>query len=207
MNTRLLPESSTCSPLWALALFAGFCAPTEAAYLTRQLTSSTDKVEDHIRISGSRAVWQRKFSTNYEIYAYDGSSVLQLTNNGTDDSEPEISGNRLVYLNGTDVVAYHFDTGATTNLSNDAGWKGDPRIDGDWVYWFEWDAVESNRELVPFPRRPKQAGEPDKARARLTASADEWKVPNMVSSRHHEEAIPQDPVRLSQSERPNPRRL
>ena len=148
MNTRLLPESSTCSPLWALALFAGFCAPTEAAYLTRQLTSSTGKVEDHIRISGSRAVWQRKFSTDYEIYAYDGSRLLQLTNNGTDDSEPEISGNRLVYLNGTDVLAYHFDTGATANLSNDAGWQRDPRIDGDWVYWFEWDAVESNVELI-----------------------------------------------------------
>lgn len=132
----------------ALACFGGLCATTEAAYITRQLTATAGKSEDHIRISGSRAVWQRKFSSDFEIYAYDGSGVLQLTNNGTDDSEPEISGDRVVYLGGPDVMCYDFSTGATTNLSNDAGWQRDPRIDGNWVYWFEWDAAESNVELV-----------------------------------------------------------
>ncbi|MGA0844931.1 MAG: pentapeptide repeat-containing protein [Luteolibacter sp.] len=131
-------------------LLFGITYPADAAYLTRQITSSSGKVEDHIRISGSRVVWQRKFSTDYEIYAYDGSSVLQLTNNGTDDTDPEISGDRVVYLDATDVICYDFSTGTTSNLSNDAGWQMDPRIDGDFVYWIEWDAVDLNRELIRY---------------------------------------------------------
>lgn len=129
-------------------LLFGITHPAGATYLTRQITSSTGKVEEHVRISGSRVVWQRKFSTDYEIYAYDGSSVLQLTNNSTNDTDPEISGNRVVYLDATDVICYDFSTGTTSNLSNDPGWQMDPRIDGDFVYWIEWDAVDSNRELI-----------------------------------------------------------
>lgn len=133
-----------------LALLCCGALPAHATYLTRQVTSSTGKSEDHIRISGSRAVWHRKFSTDFEIYAYNGSSVVQLTNNNTDDSDPEISGDRLVYFNGTDVLCYDFSTAATTNLSNDAGWQRDPRIDGDHVFWFEWDATEANVELIRY---------------------------------------------------------
>ena len=136
------------APIVCGLLACGFAASADAAYLTRQLTTSAGKVEDHLRISGSRAVWQRKFSTDYEIYAYDGANVLQLTNNGTDDTEPEISGDRVVYLDATDVICYDFSTGTTSNLSNDAGWQMDPRIDGDFVYWIEWDAVDLNRELI-----------------------------------------------------------
>lgn len=133
-----------------LALLCSGALPAHATYLTRQVTTSAGKVEDHLRISGSRLVWQRRFSTDFEIYAYNGSTVLQLTNNGTDDSEPEISGDRLVYFNGTDVLCYDFSTAATSNLSNDAGWQRDPRIDGDHVFWFEWDAAEANVELIRY---------------------------------------------------------
>ena len=136
-----------CLMIWPVILFAA-TSDAEGGYLTRQLTTTAGKVEDHIRISGSRAVWQRKFGSDYEIYAYDGANVLQLTNNGTDDTNPEISGDRVVYLDATDVLCYDFATGTTSNLSNDAGWQQDPRIDGDWVYWFEWDAVDLNKELI-----------------------------------------------------------
>jgi hypothetical protein len=62
--------------------------------------------------------------------------------------------------------------------------------------------------LVPFPRRPKQAGEPGRAQARLTASADVPQEPNMVSSGCHEsKIITQSHIRLSKSERTSPRRL
>jgi hypothetical protein len=131
-------------------MLLGGAAPAEAAYLTRQLTTSAGKSEDHIRISGSRAVWQRRFSTDYEIYAYNGSNVVQLTNNATDDTNPEISGDRVVYLDATDVQCHDFSTGHTTNLSNDPGWQRDPRIDGNHVFWFEWDAAEANVELIRY---------------------------------------------------------
>ncbi len=136
--------------LSGLALLLGCPLPADAAYLTRQLTTSVGKSEDHLRISGSRAVWHRRFSTDYEIFAYNGSAVVMLTNNGTDDADPEISGDRVVYNDGTDIRCYHFSTGLTTNLSNDAGWQRDPRIDGDHVFWFEWDAAEANVELVRY---------------------------------------------------------
>lgn len=151
-GTTRRPRGKAVLP-WATALFTALCATADAGYLTRQITTSAGKTEDHLRISGSRMVWHRKFSTDFEIYAYDGASVLQLTNNGTDDSEPEISGDRLVYLNGTDVLCYDFTTGSTSNLTNDSGWQMDPRIDGDFVYWIEWDAVDLNRELVRMDLR------------------------------------------------------
>lgn len=81
------------------------------------------------KISGNNIVWQENDGNDLEIFFYDGSQTIQLTNNDTDDINHEISGSDIVWMgnDGNDNEIYLYDGTTikqiTNNDFNDQGTK------------------------------------------------------------------------------------
>jgi hypothetical protein len=62
-------------------------------------------------VSGSHVVWAGYDGNDYEIFVYDGSHTIQLTDNSWQDYRPHVSGSNVV-------------------------WYGSDGSDGDWEIFF-----------------------------------------------------------------------
>jgi beta propeller repeat protein len=71
-------------------------------------------------LSDSGIVWDAYDGDDTDIFFYDGETVHQLTSNDTDDSDPDISGDVIVWEGRTDsgyhIFQYQISTGTTTPL-------------------------------------------------------------------------------------------
>ena len=85
----------------------------------------TDALRRQLRMSGSRAVWvdTAPGGDDFEIFYFNGATVVQLTNNDYDDVEPAIDGTDVVWtgfpLDPAAGEIFHFDGATTENITND----------------------------------------------------------------------------------------
>jgi serralysin len=63
-------------------------------------------------------------------------TIIQLTNNNTNDEFPQISGNNVVWRH---YGTYFYNGTTTTQLSSNIGWEGSPQISGNNVVWRDFD--------------------------------------------------------------------
>ncbi len=98
------------------------------------------------RIDGTWVVYSDNRTGNYDIYAYDLSTMTEsrITSDSTDENYPQISGSWIVFQknyvdrNGTneiDIYGYDLSTGTTIPICTSKGQQFYPRIDGTLVMW------------------------------------------------------------------------
>ncbi|MEM6612914.1 MAG: cadherin domain-containing protein [Cyanobacteria bacterium P01_C01_bin.72] len=67
--------------------------------------------------SGDNLVWSSYIGDNWEVFYYDGTETIQLTDNNVDDLNPKISGNKVVWNtdgDSSDIFLYDPDVNAYT---------------------------------------------------------------------------------------------
>lgn len=94
--------------------------------IAAQLTSNAiDDVSPQVDSSG-KAVWLASDGSDNEVFLWNGSAVVQLTNNSLNEQSPQIANGVTTWIanDGTDDEIYYNSTGAaagTTQLTNDGG--------------------------------------------------------------------------------------
>ena len=86
-------------------------------------------------------VWSGDDGNDSEIYLYDGSRTIQITDNDTDDYSPQVSGNNVVWSGdeGNDVEIYLYNGSQTIQLTDNDNDDGRPQISGNNVVWDGFD--------------------------------------------------------------------
>ena len=76
-----------------------------------------------------------------EISYYDGSTTVRVTNNSTDDTNPQISGNIVVWqgYDGNDYEIFAYDGATTTQITNNDYDDMSPYVSGTNVVWYGFD--------------------------------------------------------------------
>ena len=95
-------------------------------------------IEKQLVVHGNNAAWIGYDGNDYEIFLYDGSQVIQVTDNDSNDNRVRLYGDKLVWQNGAtqDIKMYTISTGETEHITN----GGDaPDVSATHVAW-----------LVPF---------------------------------------------------------
>lgn len=89
------------------------------------------------KISGNNVVWTDFDGTDLEIYLYNGSTTLQLTNNASHDKLLQISGNNAIWssFDGNDTEIYLYNGSTTLQLTNNTTADRSPQISGNNVVW------------------------------------------------------------------------
>ncbi len=115
----------------------------ESACTITRLTTN-EIVDYYPQISGGQAVWfggAVALFNEFEIFFYDGVSVIQLTTNTTDDHDPRISGGQVVWWGGggsdggSDTEIFFYDGVSIIQLTTNTTSDRDPQIDGGQVVW------------------------------------------------------------------------
>ena len=76
-------------------------------------SSSSARSGSAVDGSGDRLVWSSYVNGNWEIFYYDGTETIQVTDNNIDDLDPKISGDRIVWNTSgatSDIFLYKPDT-------------------------------------------------------------------------------------------------
>ena len=140
------------------------------ASATSAVTNNGDNLTDNnARIWGSQVVWTGFDGNDNEIYLYDGTQVIQLTDNDFEDSNPQIHDGNVTWegYDGSDLEIYYWDGKKTTRLTNNARIDRAPRIHGSDVVWEE--GIRHGLGDLPLSRRranPGDAQRPYRSRPR-----------------------------------------
>ncbi len=89
------PQVSDGQVVWWGGVFNDFQIYLYDGTTVRQL--STGIRNQYPQIDGPNVVWQGYDGHDYEIYLWNGQSVSQLTDDDVDDTNPQISGNHIVW--------------------------------------------------------------------------------------------------------------
>ena len=119
-----------------------------------QITDNTDNNDDNSfqfsvsspQIWGNNVVWFGHGVSDSEIYLYDGTNTIQLTDNNDDDSfpqlwvsSPEIWGNNVVWSSSgvytSDAEIFFYDGTNTIQLTDNNYYESNPKIWGNNVVW------------------------------------------------------------------------
>jgi beta propeller repeat protein len=98
------------------------------------------------KISGNNIIWKRGTNNNYELYLYNGSSTIQLTDkNKNKGRNPQIFDNKVVWehYSDPDNEIYLYDGSNTIPLTNDKIVQRNPQISGNNVVWEDYDTSSS----------------------------------------------------------------
>ncbi|NEQ20539.1 MAG: hypothetical protein F6K28_15130 [Microcoleus sp. SIO2G3] len=98
-------------------------------------------------ISGNNVVWQGNrtieeyvidFGEDAEIFLYNGSHIIQLTNNSFYDPVPRISGNNIVWTGGfnNDAEIFLYNGSNTTQITDNTQSDSGVQIFGNNVVWW-----------------------------------------------------------------------
>jgi beta propeller repeat protein len=95
-------------------------------------------------------VWSGYDGSDSEIYLYDGTQTIQLSDNDISDSSPQISGNNVVWLGYSNYYRYYgnsevylYDGSQTIQLTDNDTYESSPRISGNKVVWSGYDGKDS----------------------------------------------------------------
>ncbi|MBD2693563.1 beta strand repeat-containing protein [Anabaena catenula] len=96
------------------------------------------------QISGNNVVWSGFDGTDDEIFFYNGTSTIQLTNNSSYEYGVHISGNNVVWYShdGTDYEIYLYNGTSTIQLTNNSSYDDYPQISGNNVVWSGYDVTD-----------------------------------------------------------------
>ncbi|BBO85881.1 hypothetical protein DSCO28_64470 [Desulfosarcina ovata subsp. sediminis] len=117
-------------------------------------------------LSNGQIAYAKWDGNDYEIFLWDGQEITQITNNETDDYEPQIDNGQISWTGSNSISepidVFFWDGSATNNISNMPETNEDSHLqDGRIVYYgfdqaesymadiFIWDGVES-KCLVPI---------------------------------------------------------
>ncbi len=99
------------------------------------------------KISGGRAVWMTFDGEDLEIVTWAGASgTVQLTSNGFDDGQVQVSGDRVVWRGGvddahTEIYTWTPATG-TVRLTTNSHPDESPQVSGDRIVWQGYDGTD-----------------------------------------------------------------
>jgi hypothetical protein len=117
---------------WKIFLYDGALPPT-------LLTTIGPIVWDGVfpQIDGGQVVWQgSEDGQDNEIFFYDGGTIIQLTDNETDDARPQIDGGQVVWIgydHGNEIFLYNGNTISQLTTNETGDWL--PQIDSGQVVW------------------------------------------------------------------------
>ncbi len=107
---------------------------------TSQLTDDTYE-DDYPDVSGSNVVWR----SQDQVFLYDGTSVIQLSNNGN-NYPARISGSNVVWesFDGSDyeIYLYNTDTDQMTQVTDNTISDYDPYVSESYVVWYGFDGSD-----------------------------------------------------------------
>jgi cysteine-rich repeat protein len=92
-----------------------------------------------------RAVWVEFDGDDEEVFLFDGDAVVQLTDNDSDDDQPQVYGDHVVWRgrSGADTEIFHFDGTDVAPLTDDALNDRSPQVsmgaDGVTIAWTKDD--------------------------------------------------------------------
>ena len=111
--------------------------PAIASARTAVTNNGDDLTDKGAQVWGSKVVWAGFDGNDFEIYLYDGTQVIQLTDNETTDSNPRIYDGKVTWegQGSSSTEIYFWDGTKTTRLTNDAQVDRAPRIRGSDVVW------------------------------------------------------------------------
>lgn len=139
-------------------LFFGLAVPAEAGWRITRLTDQ-DCVNSYAQISGTNVVWHCSDGNDYEIFLYDGSSVIQLTNNDTGDHDPRVSGSNVVW-SGYALHNFHwndevffYNGSSTSRLTHTEVQEYASGVSGTNVVWethdgYDWEIYFNGEQLT-----------------------------------------------------------
>ena len=98
------------------------------------------------RIHNDQIVWCDSDGNDLEIYLYDGTQVVQITNNEYNDYLPEIHNGMVTWVGhdgGTDTEIFLYDGSSIIQLSNNEYFDSEPQIHNGMVTWVGHDGHDS----------------------------------------------------------------
>jgi hypothetical protein len=109
---------------------------------TTQLTTGDYRYVDSVRVQGDTAIWhaaEGMDGDDYDIYVYDGVSVLNLTANETNDVSPDLWGSRIAWLGydeaAEDYEVFLYDGQSVVQLTDNDYWESAPDVSGEYIAW------------------------------------------------------------------------
>jgi beta propeller repeat protein len=126
------------------------CIVVSSLAIAPVCTQSSD--QRNSEVSGSVVVWEDERNGNWDIYMKNMTSGVEtrVSSSTTDETNPDIDGNRIVYQFGSgDILLYDIGTGATSTIVAASGVQSHPRISGNRVVWQDrrsgtWDVYMKN---------------------------------------------------------------
>ncbi len=120
---------------------------------TTQLTFTNSTQERSPAISDQYVVWSGYDGKDTEIYLYalDGGSIRQLTNNDVSDSDPDVYGDYVVWQNNSaqygKITFMDLGTGETFNMPYSGGSPGSARVSERYV---TWEAYQDDEQIFVY---------------------------------------------------------
>lgn len=111
-------------------------------------------------VSGSNVVFVGFDGNDYEIFLYDGTSTIQLSDNSFTDEHPRVSGSYVAWqgFDGTDNEIFFYDGSITTQLTNNNYSEGIAGVLGSRVVWgngsvgvFVYEAASATTTQIAGP--------------------------------------------------------
>ncbi len=90
--------------------------------------------------SGNTVAWYGNDGEDYEVYYYDGTSIIQLTDNSTGDFSPSVSNGNVVWYglaSGEDNEIFLYDGSGVTQLTNNLVHDTLPKTSNGYIAWQE----------------------------------------------------------------------
>jgi hypothetical protein len=140
-------KKSLCTLLFFLtALFVATSICGAVTYNTIQI-SSASHIDGWPQINvNNYVVWRVNDYSDYEIFLYNGTSTIPITNNLYGDHGARINANDHVVWYGNDGIDYEiflYDGSSTTQITNDAYFDLFPQINAnDHVVWQGYDGID-----------------------------------------------------------------
>lgn len=103
------------------------------------------------KVSNGQVVWSSINGTNAEIYLYNGSQTIQLTNNTANDLSPEISNGKVLWYQYQSIPntqglsqaeIFFYDGTQTVQITNNQVDDRNAQFSGDSIVWEQQDTVE-----------------------------------------------------------------
>jgi beta propeller repeat protein len=113
-------------------------------WTTAPLSAEAGTAEDGVSIDGNLVAWE--YGSGIRVKNLATGDVRTIPDSGGSQYDPDISGDRVVYMDdgagNDDILMYHWSTNNVTTVRATAAEEGYPRIDGNQVVW--WDATNAD---------------------------------------------------------------